>query len=86
MKTIEGGTTTIRVEGHLEAETVSDLQNECRSADPPLRLDLSGLLSADTDGIQTLRSLSARGAELFGDSLYIRQLLLRESETRSSTE
>ena len=80
MKTIEGGTTTIRVEGRLDTATVPDLQNECRSADPPLRLDLSGLLSADEDGIQALRSLAAQGAELFGASPYIRQLLFGQTQ------
>jgi hypothetical protein len=41
-----------------------------------LHLDLSGLFSADRDGIQALRSLSENGAELHGASPYINQLLL----------
>ena len=74
-KHTEGKTTTIRLEGRLEADAVPDLEKECRSAEPPLRLDLSDLSSADEDGIQTLRRLSAEGAELFGASPYVRQLL-----------
>ena len=71
----EGKTTTIRLEGRLDANTVPDLEKECRSANPPLRVDLSGVSSADKDGIQTLRQLAAEGTELFGASPYVRQLL-----------
>ena len=78
----EGKTTTIRLEGRLDANTVPDLEKECRSANPPLQLDLSGMLSADKDGILTLRQLSAEGAELFGASPYVCQLLDTSSEKR----
>jgi anti-anti-sigma regulatory factor len=67
--------TTIRVEGRLTAEGVPDLRREVDLAGSPLRLDLSGLMSADTEGIRELRALSAEGAELRGGSAYIRQLL-----------
>ena len=43
--------------------------------DAPLRLDLSGLKSADPTGIKLLRSLSAAGAELYGASSFILKLL-----------
>ncbi len=69
-------TTTIRVEGRLDAEAVPALQTEVEFAGAPLRLDLSGLISADAEGIKELRALSAKGAELRGASAYIRQLLL----------
>ena len=48
--------------------------------DAPLRLDLSGLKSADPTGIELLRSLSAAGAELYGASAFIRKLLEGESK------
>ena len=67
--------TTIRVEGRLNAEAVPDLQREVQLVSAPLRLDLSGLISADAEGIKKLRALSAKGAELRGASAYIRQLL-----------
>ena len=51
---------------------------ECRSAVSPFTLDLDGLMSADADGVETLRSLAAEGAELHGASPYIRQLLHRD--------
>jgi anti-anti-sigma regulatory factor len=68
--------TTIRIEGKLTSVSVSDVRAACESVDPPLHLDLSGLFSADRDGIQALRSLSEKGAELHGASPYINQLLL----------
>ncbi len=71
----EGKGTTIRVEGRLTAAEVLDLREECRSAGAPLRLDLAGLLLADDEGINELRSLSAKGAKLHGASPYIRHLL-----------
>ncbi len=67
--------TTIRVEGRLNAEAVPDLQREVKRAGAPLRLDLSGLISADAEGIKELQALSAKGAELRGASAYFRQLL-----------
>ncbi len=67
---------TIRIEGQLTVADVPDVKEACESASRPLRLDLSGLRSADVDGIRALCSLSEAGAELHGASPYIRQLLL----------
>ena len=71
----DGETTTICIEGRLTAADLPDLRAECQSADFPLRLDLSGLKSADEDGIQALRLLSEEGAELHAATPYVRQLL-----------
>jgi anti-anti-sigma regulatory factor len=68
--------TTIRIEGQLTSSNVPDVRAACESANPPLRLDLSGLRSADRDGIRALQSLSDAGAELHGADPYINQLLL----------
>jgi anti-anti-sigma regulatory factor len=68
--------TTIRIEGQLTSTSVPDVRAACESVDPPLRLDLSGLRSADSDGIRALRSLAEAGAELHGANPYVRQLLL----------
>ena len=72
--------TTIRIEGQMTSADVPDVRAACESARPRLRLDLSGLKSADRDGMRELRSLSETGAELHGASPYIRQLLLEASE------
>ena len=71
----DANTTTVIVEGRLTAAEAPDLSKECQSADAPLRLDLSGLRSADPTGIALLRSLSAAGAELYGASSFIGKLL-----------
>ncbi len=71
-----GNVTTIRIEGKLTSSSVPDVRAACESANPPLRLDLSGLRSADSDGVRALLSLSEKGAELRGASPYIYQLLL----------
>lgn len=68
--------TTIRIEGTLTSSSVPDVRAACESAHPPLRLDLSGMRSADSDGIRALQSLSEAGAELHGANPYISQLLL----------
>ncbi len=68
--------TTIRIEGQLTSSSVPDVREACESANPPLRLELFGLRSADSDGIRALLSLSEAGAELRGASPYIYQLLL----------
>ena len=67
--------TTIRLEGRLSADGVPDLKREFQRAEAPVRLDLSGLMSADAEGIREVRALSARGVDLCGASAYIRQLL-----------
>ena len=68
--------TTIRVEGQLTAAAVPDVRATCEAAKPPFCLDLSGLRSADREGIQALQSLSEAGVELHGANPYINQLLL----------
>jgi anti-anti-sigma regulatory factor len=72
--------TTIRIEGKLTSADVPDVRAACGSANPPLRLDLSGLRSADSDGIRALQSLSEAGAELHGANPYINQLLLEANK------
>jgi hypothetical protein len=75
----EGGLNILRVEGHLTAKDTSVLEAECRSGGFSQQLDLSGLLSADKAGIELLRTLQAKGAELYGASDYIRRLLEEET-------
>ncbi len=72
---ISGDEVLIRIEGALDGEGAAALRRECRSARTPVRLDLSGLRSADPDAIEALRALAAEGAELTGASPYILRLL-----------
>lgn len=71
----EGTTRIVRVEGRLEAAFVPDLLAESRSEKTSVRLDLSGLQSADEEGLRALSALRAGGTELDGASPYIRELL-----------
>ena len=73
--TTDGTTTQILVEGRLEGADVPDLRAVCESTEPPWSLDLSGLRSADTDGIRALRALLESGAELHDADPYVRQSL-----------
>jgi anti-anti-sigma regulatory factor len=72
--------TTVRIEGRLTGADLPDLRALCASANSPLRLDLSGLRSADDNGIQALRALAEAGAQLHGASPYIRQLLIEANK------
>jgi anti-anti-sigma regulatory factor len=71
--------TIIRLEGRLSAKRVEDLEKAVHVAGGTVLLDLSGLRSADAEGVLTLRSLAAKGAKLVGASPYIRQLLNEKS-------
>ena len=72
--------TVIRIDGRLTSATVSDVRATCEAANQPFRLDLSGLRSADRDGIGALLSLSEAGVELRGANPYISRLLLEAHE------
>jgi anti-anti-sigma regulatory factor len=71
----DGNVTTIRVEGRLGIEAVPELRREFQLAGNSVRLDLSGLTSADADGVRELLELSHKGAKLCGLSAYVRQML-----------
>jgi anti-anti-sigma regulatory factor len=81
----DGATKTIRAEGRLDSATVPDLLAECDGTGPPLRLDLSGLRSVDASGVEALRSLASKGAELSGASAYIRQRLCGDGLSSSAS-
>ena len=67
--------TTIRVEGRLTDKAVRKLERQVQLAENRVQLDLSGLISADDEGVRALKALSAGGATLRGASPYVRQLL-----------
>ncbi len=67
--------TILRLEGRLGATGVKDLKKAMQAAPGTVLLDLSGLQSADAEGVLALRSFAAKGAKLVGASPYIRQLL-----------
>ena len=74
-RTTADGRRFVRVEGRLEGAEASALCDELNVSPAELTLDLSGLLSADSEGVRVLRSLRDKGAQLTGESVYIRHLL-----------
>ena len=73
--------TIIRLEGRLGATGVNDLKKAIREAAGNALLDLSGLQSADAEGVLALQSFAAKGTKLVGASLYIHELL-KETSSR----
>ena len=69
---------TVSVAGRLEGLGVGELVRTCRSIEGELVLDLSGLRSADAEGIEAIQKLTRGGVTLRGASPFIRLLL--ESE------
>jgi hypothetical protein len=78
----EGERTILQVAGRLHSPGVALLQEENRSVEESLLLDLSQLISANTVGIKELRELVSRGAELEGASPFVQLLLDEKGSTR----
>jgi len=76
----EGPVTVLTIAGRLEADGVVELDKLCRSSRGALALDLSGLTSADIEGLDALRDLEERGVELRDVSTFVRLLLSGDSE------
>ena len=74
--TTAGDTSTlVTVAGRLAGSGAHELLKTCRAIDGELVLDLTGLLSADADGIEAIRELVRAGRKLRGASPFIRLLL-----------
>ena len=69
--------TTIQVDGDLDASGAAELAKACQNAPAPVSLDLRHLRSANDEGVDILRTLIAKGAEVKNASRYI-TLLLRD--------
>ena len=77
-KTTAGPVTTLKVDGELTREGVSELDKACESLDGPVDLDLTQLMKADEEGVRALKNLLDTGARLVAASLYIELLLMKE--------
>jgi len=71
----EASTTVVSVAGRLEGEGIRELLKTCDSIEGEFVLDLSGLRSADSEGIAAIRELAVRAQNLTGVSPFIRFLL-----------
>ena len=73
--TSEGSKTVVSVAGRLEGSGVREFLRTCRSITGEFVLDLTGLRSADADGIDAIHKAVSGGAELRGVSPFIRLLI-----------
>ncbi len=78
--------TIIRLEGRLSAKRVEGLKNAVQVAPGTVLLDLSGLRSADAEGVLALRSFAAEDTKLVGASPDLRQLLKETSSRRKDDD
>ncbi len=69
----------LRVAGALSGPEVSELETCCRNAQPPLTLELEGVITVDDRGLVLLRSMAADGVRLVGASPYLSMRLGRTS-------
>jgi ABC-type transporter Mla MlaB component len=74
--TSDADQTVLRIDGRLVSEDIPELVKEYGAEESPHVLDLSGLQSADTEGVRLLLGFVSRGAQIRGASPYI-ELLLR---------
>ncbi len=85
--TSEDSKTIVSVAGRLEGLGVREfLRTCCNSVEDELVLDLTGLRSADSEGINAIRELVCRSAKLRGVSPFIRLLLEPLGDRFSNTK
>jgi hypothetical protein len=73
----EGNVSVVRIEGRLDGDGVRELQSACAELTHPMVLELSGLLTAEAEGVEAIRDLRTDGAILRGGSPYVTLLLDR---------
>jgi len=78
-RTSDADETVLRIDGQLRCENVAELTREFQDIDGPVALELSGLQSADADGVAILLEIASLGAKIRGASPYIELLLKRKS-------
>ena len=71
----EGPQTVVRVAGRLSGGAVARLRRECDPIKGAFVLDLSNLLFADDVGVDVIRTLGEKGAEVCGASPFVQLLL-----------
>ena len=76
-----GITDVVQVAGRLSGTAVDELKKICDPIKDPVVIDLSYLLFADDRGINAIRSIADRGAQVRGASPFV-QLLLDNASGR----
>ena len=76
--TVKG--TLLRVDGRLDAESLSEFERCCKETLPPLTLDFEGVLWIDDEGTEFLRQLIADGTVVANASPFVALRLKIERE------
>jgi anti-anti-sigma regulatory factor len=80
----EGPETVVYIAGRLSGAAVAQLRKACDPIEGAFVLDLSNLMFADGEGIDAIRTLGEKRAEVRGASPFV-QLLL-DSTPREKTD
>ena len=70
--------TVIHIVGRLSGTAIEQLKKVCDPIEMPFVIDLSNLLFADDKGINTIRRIADKGAQVRGASPFV-QLLLKKT-------
>lgn len=76
-------TATLKLEGRIAGEWVSEVQRECEmwlTQGRKTVLDLSGVVFVDEQGIEKLKALKRNGVNVIGSSLFLSRLLEKDPE------
>jgi hypothetical protein len=73
--TTEDSTTIVSVVGRLTGSATHEFLKACRAIEGEFEVDLTGLLTADSEGIEAVRKLVRAGRKMWGVSPFIRLLL-----------
>jgi len=73
--TFEGSQTIVRIAGRLSGVAVAQLRKACDPIERHFVLELSNLLFADDAGIELIRTMGLKGAEVRGASPFVQLLL-----------
>ena len=71
----EGDDTVVRVAGRLTGVATKELKDVCEPIKDNFVLDLSKLMFADDAGVDVIRTLRKKGAEISGASSFIMLLI-----------
>ena len=77
-KNSQGGTTTIRLIGHFQAEHLGELKKQLEDDGPRLVLDLTEVTLVDVEVVRFLGAREADGVKIVHCSRYIREWMARE--------
>ena len=75
----EGPAPVLHVSGRLTGPAITQLSDVCEPMVGRFVLDLSNLKFADDDGVEAIRALRERGAEIRGASYFIKMLINGET-------